>query len=462
MIIAEMEREDMSWEKSLGEPIDNSLDAGATRIVITMNKKAKRVTIQDNGVGCPVPHLMLIAGHTTKRGAKSALGRYGVGLKHASYWLCGLGGKTAIVTSHANQCKTVSVSWSDIVNSDAWEINAPEIVAPDEIGNQLIDINGTSINFLGVKPRFLDSKALVNTLDKISFTYFPAIRAGRQIVVVADGKPITLSAPRDPSWSKMTEFTVEIEHRKAIVRAGIIAPNDKTKRRGMSFSYGHRVIIADTASGCGDYSPNGFSGFVELDANWKLGQNKSEVTDEKFDELCDRIAEGVRPLLEELKNSTHELKSDEICAALSDRLSSALESGTGSAMRPNRQGSEREKEKTIQRSVRRASIVGGVGTVIGKRAKGGKIAIDVINEPENPRAVYIDQNEKRIYINRALPRIARAIDSSEDDYLMLLVMTEFIASKTYGGPMYVDGDDGFSERVGKFIAGECSIKRATT
>ena len=76
-----LRRQNITWHDMLGELIDNSLDAGATRVGIRFH--GRNLVVTDNGSGCTdISKMLTLGSHqhldTTK------LGRYGVGLKDVS------------------------------------------------------------------------------------------------------------------------------------------------------------------------------------------------------------------------------------------------------------------------------------------------------------------------------------------------------------------------------------------
>ncbi|MBZ9654016.1 ATP-binding protein [Phyllobacterium lublinensis] len=96
---------------ALADLIDNSIDAGASRVEITFfrdDHDINAVTIADDGRGMDADELrvgMQFAGKTTHR--QSDLGTYGMGLKSASFSQC----STLTVVSRRNQ-STIASRWS--------------------------------------------------------------------------------------------------------------------------------------------------------------------------------------------------------------------------------------------------------------------------------------------------------------------------------------------------------------
>lgn len=452
-VLADVAREGMGWEASLSEPIDNSLDAGADRIVITIDKKQKLVRINDNGDGCAEPHRMFVSGYSTKRGRQKQLGRYGVGLKHASFYLCKTEGRTTVVTGNAGAFRQAVVCWGDIVESGRWQIPAPLDLTAMEVTPTLPDLRGTSITFQPIRCGWLADDQQRKMEQKLAFTFSPAIRAGKQIKLVVSGKSRILTAPEDPVWSESIEFEVAIEGKRARVRAGILAANDQSGRRGMSYAYGHRVIVADTNDGCGEHSTQGFAGFVELDERWGLGQNKSQVVDNDWPLLCDAIRERLDPLLTKLRNSAHQVQSEALRGEIAGALNSML--GAGNPKRPGRRGTKRLAGASVDRQVKRSRVVDGLGEVIGRRKAGG-ITIDWDDDPEKLEAAKVDPSGTRVYLNRAKRVVARAAEKGDSEMLAVIAACHYFHFATRGN---LWGIDKFDDAMGRLLDSEIVVRQ---
>lgn len=458
-IRSEINREDMTWEKAIGDMLDNSLDAQATRVIVKIDKAARRVHVIDNGEGCPEPHRMLQSGYTTKRNKKNMLGRYGVGLKHASFFFCGESGSTTILTSHGGTHQMARVCWGDVLKCGEWEIDAVCSVADNEAIHTLPELKGTSVQFAPVKAAgrgFQSSDALDAMLTAFEFVFSPALRSGRQIEFhVGDRRPRVLAASRDPAWSESMEFEVAIDHRKARVRAGIKASNDKSKRSGMSFCYGHRVIIRDSADGLGDYSREGFSGLVDLDDSWVLGVNKTSVTDDAWERLLDAILERIRPLLEKLKKSTLIMQCEAIRAGVSEMLGGVLAEVMG-GKRKQPSGWHRKKGGP-PRNAKDGN--GNGGDEMRKARRGGRFHIDLYTDHEDPRGGYTDESSLRVYLNQAKPAIAEAV-ASGDQVFVACAAWAFWCNAESQGLLPGMRERSFDVAMGEFFSKPSTMTRA--
>lgn len=403
-ILAEINRENVTWEHALGDLIDNALDANANRVVIEVDTKAKRVTVRDNGDGCDEPHRMLQQGYSTKRGKRNMLGRYGVGLKHASYWFCADMGRTVIVSCAKGQRRRVRVCWGDVIRSGSWRIPPVEDLTESEALPDLLDGRGTSVTFNGSRRRWLNVPDASKLFERFGFMFSPALRAGRQIEIVVDGKRRTLAAATDPTWSESVRHEIVVGHRKASVRAGIKAANDTSGMSGMSYTYGHRVIISNESDGLGDYSRHGFAGIVDLDEHWVLGQNKMSVTDDAWERLCGEILNLIRPMLEKLKNSSMALRCDALRANVSSILNGIVAAKKPSGWHRKKGGPPRGVKADGQRPGRR----------------GGSIKVDFFNDIDDRRAGFVESSGMCVQINAAKPLIADALERGDHTFIALM------------------------------------------
>lgn len=458
-ILAEIARENMDWETALGEVIDNALDAVATRVVVLIDKKTRRVRVTDNGTGCSEPHSMFVSGYSTKRGRKDVLGRYGVGLKHASFWLCGKDGATMALSSHKGVHRFVRVVWNDLLESGRWEIDAPQELTDADVVDRLPDRCGTQITFDNLTPGrgFPNKDQLAGVMRKLAFTFSPALRSGRQIEFRVDGKPMPLCAPADPVWQKSIEFTVAIDKHTARCRVGILAPNDLSGRSGLSFCFGHRVIVADCAHGCGPFSKQGFAGTVTLDEHWNLGQHKSQVIDALWSELGDAILVHTQPMLEELANEMRTVQSDALRVKTAVVLNDLLGKKLGKPKRPDKHGEKRNRNRRgTDRPIKDATVIGGDGHVRGRPKGGTGLTIDWVDAPEYAWAAQAEITSNRVYLNRSKLWVANAIAGENSDMLALIAAGQWcaaIAADT--SPLLAAGL--YGDMMGEFLSSPATV-----
>lgn len=423
-LLSEMNR-DIQWSPAIAETIDNSFDAKANRVRISILRSAKRVMVEDNGIGCESPQSMFRMGKTDKAGKMGVLGRYGVGLKNASMYLCGEHGRTCVTTTFGGVCRQAVAVWRNVIDRN-WKIDAPVVVAEQSARVLIPDGTGTRIEFERVCKQFLTKPQLDEMLKEWSFTFSPALRAGKQIEVVTDvGKSRLLVAPADPQWTDHVAFDVAIGTRTAKVRFGIKADDDKSGRMGMSYCFGHRVITADTADGCGDYPIGQVAGFVELDHRWALGANKGQVTDDQRHELHAAILERIRPLLEKAKNTARTLQTQALAGSVSAMLNNCI----AAVVRGQRAGGTRPKGKPREEGTSGPSGPHGLKSRKGSsrgRLRGPSVVIEAVDEPANPRGIWVsdssDSAVNRVMFNRAVPMVAKAWASLDEQWIASMAM----------------------------------------
>jgi len=387
-ILGDLNREGCSWRMVLAELIDNSLDARAT--VITIHVTNESIVIADNGEGCEHPELMLQEGYSTKRGKPGVTGRYGIGLKHASFFMCKETGDTLIVTTCNGKTRTVCVNWGKLIINRTWDI--PETIVVDALETD----KGTRVEFSRGKRKFPSGQQFTPVVEELQFIFAPALTKGCRISFIVNGKKIQLEPPAQPEYIKSINRTITIGKKTAKLTAGIVANGVPNRRKGLSYFYAHRNIIPCTSKGCGSYPIANISGSVELGSTWKLGQNKSDVTDDDFEKLCKSVLREMEPLLQEAAKMSENVATERLKIALEDGINAVF----GRAMRPGKTGKKGTIEpKGTDRKVTTAAVVGGVGRVMGRTFGGaGDFSIEVISDPEEYMC-RVDLSGKRVTLN---------------------------------------------------------------
>ena len=428
-LIGEMERESMSWPRAICELIDNSYDAKASQVELTWGKKFFEV--RDDGVGCDSPEKMLQKGFTTKRGSRN-VGRYGVGLKHASFHLCGKSGTTQIMTVAEGTFREVKVRWGDLLSLGKWQVHKPHCVPMTDAvcaDYDLLHKRGTTIRFTGCTRQKPAGQKFQAMLDRLSHIFFPALESGRQIII-DDGKSRRHLQPPEPEqWSRSIDHVLTVQGKKARLRAGIKTDTSKSKRRGLSYYFMHRVIIEDTGMGCGDYSVSQISGTVELDESWKLSQNKTEISDADLDLLQRAVLNAMRPLLEEASTRSRDVQFQNLIVGVENQLNEQITKG-----RENRPGNRGNKgavaPKNSGRQRKTAEHVSGAGECAGPtgnnpiKPRVGKVKLDIINDSSKP--IYdVDLPGNCVLLNRHYPLVQRILDGDNKDAVLVIVGTAY-------------------------------------
>lgn len=440
-IVGDLERDWFGWEESLSELVDNSLDAAATNVVIVVDRARRRVSIQDNGEGCPDKgNTILQKGRSHKRRG-SRLGRYGVGLTHSSYQLAGADGLTVVTTSDGTMHRRMQVRWGDLIDAGRWFFRFPEELTAGEVAKVLPDGRGTHIMFtMGKRRGFMHTKQTETALLNLAFRFSPALKATRQVQFIErrggkrPARKVLLQAPDDPRWSDpMPTFEVVVKYKVARVRAGILDERDTSGRRGMSYTYGHRVIIQDESDGMGEYSKQGFAGFVELDSHWTLAQNKTKVTDDDWPALCTAIYERIQPMLEKLKQSSLVLNTEHMRPLIASALNQAFGSPES--------GWHRKGDGKKKRNLRRDK---------NTRNRIGRIVVDFYDGHDEDRAGKVEGNGLRVELNKSKAVILEALEERDDR--LLVVIAASLLCNSEATQWLVHGGQRFADRLGTLLA----------
>jgi len=286
----------LSCWKAIAEIVDNSFDAGAKRVEIEWDKPNRRLFITDDGAGCKDPEVMAKLGGSFRQASSGvALGRYGIGLKEASVWLC----DRMIVTSSTDSGGwKIEVDWKKIEQTKKWSVPVDH--------SEAIRGKGVAIEMQGVKPK-IDPTSSSN-VQVLSEIFRPAILNGRQIVI--QGDPIAaLDLPRLRDGG---DDDGSFEGKSFNVKYGIKV--DASSAYGWTIAYGHRILVTNyTKAGFGEHSPSRFYGHITLrdtdEHKWSLNRFKDGF--DGIDALLESLAPSIQPLLEraEAEGMDLEIKS---------------------------------------------------------------------------------------------------------------------------------------------------------
>ena len=291
-----------AWRELLGELIDNAFDASASTVEIEI--KGKELSVTDNGNGCGDFEKMLTMGrHTRQIGTR--LGRYGVGLKDAAWWLKG---PTRISSVHHNQKQTLLIDWDKLTK---WCLQSPNRV-PAETGDR-----GTRIRFEQIGRRFPDGKSLQEVIADIGYIYSPAIKNGQQVIFRKGREQILAKRYELPPLVDVIDTSIIVDGKRARVHVGIVPDGTPNPKPGINYTHGFRVILPYTALGCGGYGCARIAGWVVLEDGWKLDRNKYDVAEFK-EELGEAVFGVIRDIVIKASSQAKDLKTTALAKSLTD------------------------------------------------------------------------------------------------------------------------------------------------
>jgi Histidine kinase-, DNA gyrase B-, and HSP90-like ATPase len=293
-----------------GEAVDNSFDAGATRVDIKITNDT--ILFKDNGVGVTndrISSLCRLGDHAAM--STTALGRYGIGIKEQS---CAAGDVFRIRSRSADGLMRFGIDWGNLAKSGSWEV--PDPIWSDDKGATFTEVQ---ISRLRSPPKSAQVKKLKTDLERI---FQPAIVSG-SIITLNDE---TLHPVKDPPMKNVIEQTIEFDGDKYVsLRAGILKDPSNNSLNSVHVSYKHRVIMPQSIFGCGDGVGASFIfARVVLHGDWGLGKNKTEITDQYKDELENRLYEILAPILESGRKTSMTARVSEATDALNGMLPDVL------------------------------------------------------------------------------------------------------------------------------------------
>lgn len=385
-LIESIRQQNLPWTTIFGELIDNSLDAGANRVAIEFTKD--NCVITDDGKGCDDLRVMLAPG-ARKDHATTELGRYGIGAKDAAISAA----DTISIESVCNGVvRSVSCSWKVIAKSGEWKVADPMVSATSAP-------SGTKIILSACRKVW----SFDNLVEDLQFRYTPAIKRGKQILIrtKTKGECKPLAEFVYPALDRHTVRDVVVAGNKARVTMGIVPDGVKFSRRGMSISYGYRVILQNTAIGFGGKPVPGLVGICELGDGWELSKNKTEVT-KNIDELGDAIASAFADLIEHASQRSQSIQFDNVAKELNtilediggckDKKAKRSEPKQSGLVLPSGRGGQHTRAASVQ-----------IGNRFASRAKGLSISFDTMGE-DGPSCRC---DGSVVYLNTDIPAIKK-------------------------------------------------------
>jgi Histidine kinase-, DNA gyrase B-, and HSP90-like ATPase len=274
-VLESFRRQGITWFVRCGELIDNAFGAKATTVSFEFEKK--RLTITDDGNGCPTPLAMVRLGGRYQQPGDT-IGKYGIGLKDASISTCH---QVTIATVHAGIERRLSCNWQHIEKTGRWEIEDPTERDATWRGTIIIFDN----IFCG-PPRDHDE-----LIADLSLTYTPAIKQGKQIKITwrAGGKLVTVPEFTFPVLEDDRTAALNVFRKLARVRIGLIPEGQPTRTAGLILAHSFRVIKKNVRRGLSDNPIPSLFGWVDLGDGWNLNKNKTDLTDDEEEELMTAI-----------------------------------------------------------------------------------------------------------------------------------------------------------------------------
>lgn len=414
-LLRALRQQRLKWSILISELVDNSFDAGASRVEIQVGPR-KQVVVTDDGTGCGDIAAMLTLGGRQSH-ATTKLGRYGIGLKDAALYLWGV---TNIETVHRGELRRISVEWSKVEGRDGkW-------IVPDATVEDAGARIGTKIEFSKIDKNLpVTRPGEKSIVDELGWIFAPALLSGKQIVIKSNRR-VTCAPYQLPPLTDIVEATFAIDGRGVRIRAGIVADGQPNSRPGFTLQHGHRSIKS-TALGSNGMSTSRVAGIVELDSQWALSKNKDDIT-ELSDELGEAIFARCESMLRKADTQARSLESSALSAAVSERLTAALQSLAAANRRERRDKPEVSQAGTVtpkatERRRRRAAKVHDIEGAIARAAKSG-VRLDWSDSIE--AIGQADLLGNRVTLNSSLPLLKRLRVEENADAIAIIAFGVYV------------------------------------
>jgi hypothetical protein len=356
-VLASFANQNLPWWKALAELVDNSLDAGATRVVIDVTNRV--LTVSDDGSGCEdITAVFKLGDHKRRKSSKRSLGRYGIGAKDA--WLSCADAMEVLSYRGGFETK-MRINYKEWASND-WN-------TPDPVSMASEKPTGTIIRLPLRHGKNIPSEDAFGSLE---FAFTPAISRGIQIVKSKNGRRVPLIPVEMPMRDDVIQAEFDIDGKSVKIDIGIL-PNGVTIERGPFWLiYDHR-IIESTSIGAGHYSVRRVAGTITIGDGWALAKNKDDLS-ESHERLADAIFVRIEPILKKADQLAETIDSAALRGELQSMLNSAINQankvkekrtkGTSvGSVEPKNKGGTRQRATNVQE---------GQGSVLSLGARSGR------------------------------------------------------------------------------------------
>lgn len=338
----------MSWHQMFSEWVDNSLDAKATIIEITIG--GDTLEISDNGHGCPdlfameSPAKSLHTAHTVAGmfGAGGVMGQINGGN----------GGRVKVSSNHKKRWSEIEIDWNACIEANQFEPISHIEKAP------LPGVpTGTKIQM----PKARKIANLERLIEGLGHTYAVKLRKGRvTISFKVDGKIHKVSPFAIPKFVDRVDFEFDYQGHRIKGFFGLLPEGVRNPHPGWSIHWGHRFMMV-TKAPAGDRIVNRAYGEIYLPPTWKnVTPTKDDFSSdaeglwELVGQHCDRIVKLAEDQSVDLEfNEATEIAGEMLMRAITgnkSRIKGERPGSTGKtgAVSPTGTGGEHRNFNTFQ------------------------------------------------------------------------------------------------------------------
>jgi len=362
-ILASYANANLPWWKALAELVDNSLDAGATRVVIDVSNRV--LTVSDDGMGCEdITAVFKLGDHKRRKSSKKGLGRYGIGAKDA--WLS-CADTMEVASCRGNVATLMRVNYTEWMQNN-WHVPDPECKGSN-------DPTGTTIR---LPLRNGKNVPTDDAFKMLAFAFTPALSRGIQIVKSVRGKRTPLPPVEMPLRNDVVQAEFDIDGKSVKIDIGILPDGVVVERGPFWLIYDHRIIEA-TSLGAGQYSVRRVAGTITIGDGWALAKNKDDLSESQ-----DRLAEAIFNRVEHVLKKADQLAETMESAALRGELQQMLNSAVSEANKKKEARGKGEltgavePKNTGRKRTQASKTQDGIGSILspGRSTRKGGYVLD--------------------------------------------------------------------------------------
>lgn len=381
----------------IGEGVDNALDAGARFVKVVIDKD--HIKFADDGLGITkkrIPALFTLGQHAKQ--STTQLGRFGIGITNQAV---NAGDEFRVVSKSTDGEFYAVANWRDVLDSDRWYIDEPtwRPVAVDKPTGTTIEIS---------KLRKRPQVSMEKVKKDLANVFHPALADGRWISLNGE----RISALPEPAMTDIVDRQLPLSGGRGVhVRGGILAGPSHLEM--VHVAYGHRVIMARSRVGCGEYSgvTKMFARVTLTGRNWHLAKFKDDLTDEDEREELERVVgDALRPILEKCNAVSMTVKIKELAARVNERLPPELRPS-----RPNR-----AKAGSEASSGKRKRGGGDVDKDKSKESSSGPVKSK--RQPKNELVIYFEGKDEEQGVGIFISGRPNCVNLSPDNALVKQLM----------------------------------------
>lgn len=287
-------------KSSLLELIDNSIDAGASRISIDVNGSS--VCVRDNGCGTDIPYVILEPHNREDSHGGKGTGQFGIGGAYAMIYMTNVGRVEAISVKDGIE-RSAFADWGRL---DEMETQFPtRVLRPDKPTGQE---SGTLVTMHGVPASRRSRTVMQSVASELGILYKPGVSNGLEIVVDGD----SVVPPLMPLMSVP------------------VVSEDIVLSCGMRFTASMGLLHANTTGSCNRvyYGPRQMECGPDLLASVRTNTSRLWFEVQLYPDECRKHGLKVTPTKESLvtHDETVNILVEEMRQAVLDRFSEIVKS----------------------------------------------------------------------------------------------------------------------------------------